>query len=140
MAAVEEIDIGLPPGLAIVDAWELTQVSEGAVEGFEFEPLGEGIVPGPQLARAPSQGGEVVLAGEIVSAPAGAAEVASAGDSEPEAPWRTHRGEWTGSRQVWISNPCDTSVNVHGSVWRNCLHPRLQPNAQDSDDTLVPPV
>lgn len=140
MAAVEGIDTVLPTGLAIVDAWELTQVLEGAVEGFGSELLDEEIVPGLQLARAPSQVEEVVTAGEIVSAPVGAAEVASVDDSEREAPWQTHHGEWTKSRQVLISISCDKSVNVHAPVGCNCLHPRLQPNAQDSDDTPAPRV
>lgn len=140
MAAVEGIGTGLPTGLAIVYARKLTQVSEGAVEEFEFELLYEEIVPGPQLVRAPCQVGEGVMAEDIVSAPVGAAEVASAGDSGLEAPLRTHRGEWKESRQLLISVSCDTSINFHGSVGRNCLHPRLQPNARDSDDTLVPPA
>lgn len=140
MAAVEGIGTGLPTGLAIVDAWKLTQVSEGAVEGFEFDLLYEEIVSGPQLVRVLCQVEEGVTAGETVSAPVGTAEVALAGDSGQEAPLRTHHGELTGSRQVLISFSCDTSVKVHGSEGRNCLRPRLQPKAQGSDDTPVPPV
>jgi hypothetical protein len=116
VAAVGGIGTGLPTGLAIVDARQSIPVWEGAVEGFGIELLDEEIVPGLQLARAPYQVGEVALAGEIVSAAVGAAEVASAGDSEPEAPWRTHHGEWKESRRVLISIICDTSTYVHCSV------------------------
>lgn len=93
------------------------------------------------LAKVPCQAAGVVSAGELAFVVL-EAEVVFAGDIELEVLWQILHGEWRGNRQWLISVQCESqSASVTSSACQlEHLHPKLRPNAPNSDDIFVPPA